>query len=240
MKIRLLALLVMGLLGATLLIGCSRHSRHERGDDDDDIAAGDGDGDVDGDGDTDVDADSDGDTDVDGDGDADGRGAYPRGPYGTQSGDTIANYSFETSDGPITLNDLRQDTSHTLMMIYGGSESCGWCVTEGPEVEAAFAEHEADGFLAFGVLMDNGYGGSPTAPDADRFFLEQHAAEYPFGASPWEFGALSIEWADESGVIGLPANVFIDLDTMEILERIDGYPQPGGVPPIIESYLSTR
>jgi len=230
---RLLALSVMGLYGATLF-ACDLHNtrRHRGDDDDDDVVGGDGDGDTDADADADTDADAD--ADADADGDADGRGAYPRGPFGTQYGDVIANYTFETSDGPLSLNDIRQDRSHTVMLMYGGSESCGWCATEGPEVEQAMDMHEADGFLAFGVLMDNGFGGSPTASDADRFFTQDHNANYPYGASPWEISSMSIQWADADGVIGLPANVMIDLDTMTILERIDGYPQPGGIVPVIE------
>jgi hypothetical protein len=210
MTTRFFALLLAGTLGAVLLVGCDRHGGRGNDGDDDDVAGGDGDADA----------------------DVEGRGDYPRGPYGSLTGDILQNFILDGPEGPISMNDLRQNPNDKLMLIYGGSPTCGWCETEGPEVEQAHAEHGAAGFMPFGVQMDNG----ATAADATAFFTQHHHAQYRYAATSNEFG---MAWAVNMS-IALPVNVFVNLETMQIIERIDGYPNAGagGIIPVIESHLA--
>lgn len=163
-----------------------------------------------------------------------GRGAYPGGPYDVWSGDTMANYSFLTGSGTINLEDVRGDASHDLLLLYLGSASCAYCGVESPELNDIYDEFEPQGLEIFGVLSDEN-GGPPTGASADRYFADQHDARYPYGANEWVDGTLMTDLYPD-GNVALPMNFLIDLETMEILERMDGYPDPGGLTPIIATY----
>jgi len=165
----------------------------------------------------------------------DGRGPYPAGPYGVWNGDTMRNYSFLTGDGAITLDDVRRDASHDVLLLYLGSASCAYCSTESPELNQLYAAHERDGLEIFGVLSDDDTG-PPTGASADRYFADQYDAQYPYGANEWVDGTLMTDLYPD-GNVALPMNFVIDLETMEILERMDGYPEQGGITPLIEAWL---
>ena len=165
----------------------------------------------------------------------DERGAYPAGPYGVYDGDTMRNYAFLTGTGTITLEDVRRDASHDILLLYLGSASCGYCGVESPELNTIYAADEARGLEIFGVLSDEA-GGPPTGESADRYFRDEHAAEYPYGANEWADGTLMTDLYPD-GNVALPMNFIIDLESMEILERMDGYPDQGGLAPIVDGYL---
>lgn len=165
----------------------------------------------------------------------DERGAYPGGPYGVWNGDTLRNYSFLTGSGTITLEDVRRDASHDVLLLYLGSASCAYCGVESPELNTIYATYEEQGLEIFGVLSDEA-GGPPTGASADRYFGEEHDAVYPYGANEWADGTLMTDLYPD-GNVALPMNFMIDLETMEILERMDGYPDPGGMTPIVASYF---
>lgn len=164
----------------------------------------------------------------------DERGAYPGGPYGVWNGDVLRNYEFLTGTGTITLEDVRRDASHDLLLLYLGSSSCAYCGVESPELNEIYATYEPEGLEIFGVLSDEA-GGPPTGASADRYFRDDYAAEYPYGANEWADGTLMTDLYPD-GNVALPMNFLIDLESMEILERMDGYPDPGGMTPIVASY----
>lgn len=166
---------------------------------------------------------------------ADERGAYPAGPYGVFGGDVMDDYSFLTGSGTITLADVRRDASHHLLLLYLGSASCAYCGVESPELNTIYAADEARGLEIFGVLSDEA-GGPPTGDSADRYFRDEHDAQYPYGANEWAEGTLMTDLYPD-GNVALPMNFLIDLETMEILERMDGYPEQGGLSPIVDDYL---
>ncbi len=237
----------------SLAVGCLGRARHDRGDEDDDAAEGSpgGVGDEgpvvdDGDAVPPVDdpaaeeppAEEPPEEDpgpVDEDPPIDERGPYPSGPYDVWNGDTMRNYTFLTGTGTITLGDVRRDASHDLLLLYLGSASCAYCGVESPELNTIYEAYEAEGLEIFGVLSDEG-GGPPTGASADRYFRDEHDAEYPYGANEWADGTLMTDLYPD-GNVALPMNFLIDLESMEILERMDGYPDPGGLTPIVASYF---
>jgi peroxiredoxin len=246
---RMLVVLAAGLL----LVGCLGRARPPRGgdDDDDDDAvptAGDDADDGEPDGETDGDPvpppeaedppaeDPDPEpVDPPDEPPIDERGAYPSGPFGVWNGDTMANYTFLTGSGTIRLEDVRRDASHDILLLYLGSASCAYCGTETPELNTLYEADEPRGLEIFGVLSDDG-GGPPTGASADAYFGDQHGAQYPYGANEWAAGTLMTDLYPD-GNVALPMNFIIDLESMEILERMDGYPDQGGLAPIVESYL---
>lgn len=163
------------------------------------------------------------------------RGAYPTGPYGVWNGDTMRNYSFLTGTGTIDLQEVRRDASHDILLLYLGSASCAYCGVESPELNTIYAANESRGLEIFGVLSDDAQG-PPTGASADRYFRDEHGAEYPYAANEWADGTLMTDLYPD-GNVALPMNFVIDLETMEILERMDGYPSEGGLQPLVEAYL---
>ena len=192
--------------------------------------------------DADADADVDPDTAADAppegiedDASGDLRGAYPSGPYGLNAGNTFRNYSFLTGTGRITMQDVRLDRANTILFVYLGSASCTWCSTETPELNTIYEAMHPRGLEIFGVLADDSLG-APTGASADEYFGDRYGAQYPYGANAWSGVTLMSELYPD-GSVALPENFIIDLDTMRILERMDGYPETGGLAPLIEPYL---
>ncbi|MBI5489943.1 MAG: redoxin domain-containing protein [Deltaproteobacteria bacterium] len=210
---------------------------------DDPDADADADAAADADADTDTDATAEADPDAEPEADAgdddggtvDERGPYPPGPYGLDVGDVMKNYSFLTSSGRISLQDVRLDRAHTILFVYLGSASCAYCSTETPELNVLYTDWEPRGLEILGVLADDDLG-PPTGASADEYFRDGYGAEYPYGANEWAAGTLMSDLFPD-GNVGLPENFILDLDTMRIRERMDGYPDSGGLEPFIDRYL---
>jgi hypothetical protein len=168
-------------------------------------------------------------------GSADERGPYPPRPYGLQVGDTMFNYAFVTSTGYLTLQDVRLSREHTVLLLYLGSESCAYCGTETPTLNDLYTEYEPQGLQILGVLADDNLA-EPSGAAADEYFRVRHGAEYLVCANPWSGHTLMSDLYPD-GNVALPENFVVDLETMRILERMDGYPDSGGLAPFITPYL---
>jgi hypothetical protein len=213
-------------LGVSIAAGCGRQ-RDADGDDDDD-AIGDGDAD------TDADADADGDADPivrDFDDDDGGdRGEYPAGPYGLQTGDILQNFSFVVPWGRITFKDLRDDTTDQVLLIYGAAGTCAACLHETPEVMSLWFTRHDQGLEVFGLYISDRNAEPPSAAETAEYF---DGKGFPYGGAPWGPNEMFTGY-DE---YGLPLNMLVDLETMEILERFDGYDTSNGITPIVDRHF---
>jgi len=130
---------------------------------------------------------------------------------------------------------VRLSREHTVLLVYLGSESCAYCGTETPTLNDLYTEYEPQGLQILGVLADDNLA-EPSGAAADEYFRVRHGAEYLVCANLWSGHTLMSDLYPD-GNVALPENFVVDLETMRILERMDGYPDSGGLAPFITPYL---
>jgi hypothetical protein len=208
MKWSTLALLSLGSF-AVLPLGCG-------GDDDSNggTSDGDADADTDSDADADADADVDADADADADGDADNPADYPPPPYGVVAGDTVDNLSFIGPNNQIIkLGDFyQQDDGAKLLMVFATAGWCYWCAVENETLLDWDPQYRADGLRILGVVFEDDNANPADADYADHYFgADGYDVQYDYAADPYfSLGA----FFDKAAT---PLNMFIDLDTMQII-----------------------
>lgn len=154
--------------------------------------------------------------DGDGDGDTD-RTTYPAGPFGTAEGDVIDDLAFELADGsPFTFNDVYADPANKLLLL---STAAGWCTAcreEQASLQALQDEHGADGLYVMVTLFeDNSY--QPATGDFVQSWIDQYDVTFrvvldePFVMDAYYDSTLT------------PMNMYVDLDTMEIIRITVGW-----------------
>ena len=167
-------------------------------------------------------ADGDADTDVAGDPvpevEIDPACEYTAGPYGTIEGDVIDNLSWDlvVGGGAVSLRQFHCDPSTKLLLMYGTAGWCSFCAQESEALPALYTEFHPQGFEVI-VLVYEDSEGHP----ADLSFAGAYESRYGF-----PFSTI----ADHENLIGdyhdpseAPINVFVNLNTMEILSIFPGY-----------------
>ena len=151
-----------------------------------------------------------------------GYGDYPEGPYGVNIGDTYPNYPFDTPEGPITLNDLRQDNSQRILLIYAAGTACMFCGRETDMLISLYPLTQNDGLAVFGVLALDETWGIADVTDATTYFQSIHQAPYAYGVLPsGDISFVSDYFPMDDAVI--PFTVIVDLETMVVLDSFIGF-----------------
>lgn len=158
--------------------------------------------------------------------------AYPAGPYGTGAGDTIENLTFWSVDGSaLSFHDFYCDPETKLLLVYGATGWCELCPAETIDLNGLYAEYHLSGLEVLLALYEMDPGGTAIA----RWVVDYHAyyeVTYPTVADiPRQVTA----YFDSASP---PLNMFVDLNTMEILEIQTGY-EAGALRADIESYLAS-
>jgi thiol-disulfide isomerase/thioredoxin len=157
------------------------------------------------------------------------RTKYPGGPYGTAEGEVIDNLEFIAPDEkPVALGDIFADPKNRLLLVVTSAGWCTACIEEQPALQALHEENASRGLVVLVALFE------------DRDFL---AADAALAAAWKDQHELSFHVvADPSFQLGdfydsslTPMNMFVDLDTMEILRITTGWD-----PTLVESIVEAR
>lgn len=173
-----------------------------------------------------------------------GPGIYPCGPYGTKKGDvvdTLTLEGFADKDYLCKANkDLEQDLSVSRTFSFEGFHQgagkcrqllwlifaagwCGPCMDEAAELQAEMKKGAFDDRVLIVTIVLDDVQGNPATLDFAKEWAKNNkfALDIPVLAdSKWQLNPF---FGPDSG---LPYNLIIDLETMKILEIIDGY-EPG-------------
>jgi len=150
-----------------------------------------------------------------GPGQATGRSLYPG--YGFEEGDILTNHEFVDAAGnPISLQDLRADSDNHLLLL---STSAGWCTACIQEQPELVERHEQWGDCGLVVLVTLFEDANFNAADASLAESWREQYELPFRVvadAPFVMG----DYYDSALT---PMNMFVDLNTMEILRISIGW-----------------
>ncbi len=158
-------------------------------------------------------------------------GEYPSGPYGTTESSIIANLEFTTADGAtLDLAALRDDPAVELLLVYGTAGWCTACVYESTDLPGIYATYHGQGLEVLAAVFEDDSAAPATVAYAAGY-RDYYGFEFPTVA---DTDLQTCDYFDKSQA---PLNMFIDLDTMEILEIGVGYVS-GGAP--LESAIETH
>lgn len=139
------------------------------------------------------------------------RAVYPAGPYGAVEGAVIGDVALLTADGdPFALSDVRADESAHLLLLSTGAGWCTACREEQPTLVELHDRYAARGLRVVVAIFEDDF----SAPVTQAY------------AAGWrrQYGLPFTVLADEFNAFGAyydatlaPMNMFVDLDTMEIL-----------------------
>ena len=159
------------------------------------------------------------------------RSEYPTGPYGTAEGDVIDDLTFGTTEsGTFKLSEIFADEDNKLLLLSTAAGWCAPCREEQPALQQRYDEWKDQGLAVLvAIFEDSNY----MAPSTD--FVSQWKTQY----------SLSFDVVlDEPFVLSeyynadlTPMNMFVDIDTMEILRIQTGF-DASTVDALIESQLS--
>ncbi len=156
---------------------------------------------------------------------------YPAGPFGTSAGDTIDNLTFSRAGGgSLSLHDLFCDDSTTLLLLYATAGWCTACQVESADLPGVYAEFNSQGLEILAAVFEN-TSGDPASVDYAEGYRDHYDFTFPTVA---DSELLVTDFFDKTTA---PMNMFVDLQTMEILAIQTGY-DAGGLRSDIETYLS--
>lgn len=150
---------------------------------------------------------------------------YPEGPYGVQNGDIIENLVFtgffaQTSttgldpdlNPNIDFQQVRRDGRYRYMLINVAAEWCSGCRIEAELLPDKFVDWGKRGGYVFSVLTEDRVSRPATEPNLRRWV----------STFPINYTMVYDPRANINGKFappGLPLNVIVDLDTMQIVNQ---------------------
>jgi hypothetical protein len=143
---------------------------------------------------------------------------YPAGPYGTSEGDIIDNLAWDVvvGGGSVSLRQFHCDPSTKLLLLYGTAGWCPNCPYESAALPDLYDEYHSQGLEIIALVFED-LDGDP----ADLSFAEDYQVEYGFPfTTVADYDSQIGNFEEPSSA---PINVFVDLDTMEILFSDPGY-----------------
>lgn len=142
---------------------------------------------------------------------------YAPGPFGVEEGDTVADLSVPTAaGGTFSFGDVYRDDDVRLVLV---STAAGWCTAcreEQPALVELFDEYEDDGLLVVVAIFEDDFS-SPVTPEYASGWTRQYGLDFPVLVDARnQFGAFY-----DSDLA--PMNLFIDGETMEIIQLGIGF-----------------
>lgn len=159
-------------------------------------------------------------------------GDCPGPPFGTSEGDTIANHVFTTADGgDLDLCSLAQVPGNRVLLVYGTAGWCTACTYESSDLPGMYDDYHSQGLEVLAVVFED-----ESSATADSVYASGYRDYYGFTfPTVTDPDFLIGSYFDRSSA---PLNMFVDLETMEILEIGTGYATGGGpLRGAIEGYL---
>jgi thiol-disulfide isomerase/thioredoxin len=157
--------------------------------------------------------------------------AYPAGPYGTREGDVIENLAWmgwaddngngdPTDDASrmITLEEffVGRDPASRILLVTASAGWCGACQEEAPILADIYQDYQGRGARMMTALVET-TSGAPGTVDFARQWAQSFDLPFPVVADPSD---LLADYYRENSI---PMNMFIDLQTMTIVEIWHGF-----------------
>ena len=171
---------------------------------------------------------------------------YPKGPYGTDPGDVVANLCFQGWTTPdssphteaaletLSLGAFHDQTgkNYELLLVNTAAIWCGACKNEHKTLGQHYAELAPRGLALVSALFQDDAGGPATVNDL-KLWVETFSVKFPMLLDPdYQLGIYGS--ADQA-----PLNLLVDARSMTILQRIVG-DQSDVIWPLIEDELARR
>lgn len=205
-----------------------------------------------------LETDDDGNGSGEGAGRADGSGSgsgddYPAGPYGTEVGDTLENFTFmglrdpqtqtetqtqtqtQTELEPISFADFYdpdEEKGHTLLLFNTAAAWCQPCQIEHADLPDRKIAHEDQGLVIFSMLFQDESGDQADEEDLDAW-ITTFDTNFPMAIDP------SYQMGRYGPAETPPLNLIVDPRDMTLVARFVGN-QEGPMWALIESELEQR
>jgi len=142
---------------------------------------------------------------------------YPAGPYGTGVGEIVRNHELALAPcGTISMLDLFCDPDAKVLLVFGTAGWCTACIPESDALPGLYADYHDQGLEILALVFEDASGNPATVT-----FAGGYADHYGFTFPTAEDADKQIgEYFDTSQA---PLNMFVNLETMEILEKSTGY-----------------
>lgn len=170
--------------------------------------------------------------------------AYPCGPYGTDLGEVLEDWSLDPvtpvggelagDDYKLDMHDLYALTeahggTARALMIYVTSVWCPYCAVEAAELNALYEELQPRGVEMLGLVLDGGTPGVIATATVARGYAMRHGWTFPTVVASEElYDDITAYWppADRaSGEIGVPLHLFYDMRGMRMYGHFAGATQ---------------
>jgi thiol-disulfide isomerase/thioredoxin len=145
------------------------------------------------------------------------RTAYPEAEFGIEEGDVIENHGFTLVDGTATdFQAFRANDDNKLMLLSTAAGWCGACREEQGVLQELADTHGSDGLVVLVTIFEDN---NNQVADTDfvQGWIDQYSLTFdvvldaPFVMDAYYDSTLT------------PMNMFIDLDTMEIVRITVGF-----------------
>ena len=158
------------------------------------------------------------------------RSGYPEGDYGVKEGDTLANHSFQDSDGnEFALGRLYQDSAARLLLISTGAGWCTACIEEQPQLEAWAAKYKDQGLKVVMTVFEDANTIAADVAYANKWKSENNLTIPVLADGDAQFSS----YYDASLA---PMNMIVEACTMKIVRIIIGA-DASAIEAIIEAKL---
>ena len=139
--------------------------------------------------------------------------AYPAGPYGSETGQVLADLTFQRPDGSeVSLSELRASGDNQYLFLNTAAFWCGACIEEQPEIQALHNDYGDRGLLTVVTVFEDASAYPATAEDAARW-RDNHDLTFPVVADA--SGAFTPLYDTALA----PFNMLVELSTMTIVFR---------------------
>lgn len=158
------------------------------------------------------------------------RSEYPGDPYGVSEGDVIADLAFETPEGAtFALSDVYENEDNKLLLLSTAAGWCAPCREEQPALEERYGEWKEKGLaVVVAIFEDSNY------EVASAEFVAQWRDQYALTFDVVRDASFVLEPYYNADLT--PMNMFVDVDSMEILRIQTGF-DASAVDALIESQL---
>jgi len=158
------------------------------------------------------------------------RSEYPGDPYGVSEGDVIADLAFETPEGEaFALSDVYENEDNKLLLLSTAAGWCAPCREEQPALEERYGEWKEKGLAVVVAIFEDSNYEEPTSE-----FVAQWRDQYALTFDVVRDASFVLEPYYNADLT--PMNMFVDVDSMEILRIQTGF-DASAVDALIESQL---
>jgi len=161
---------------------------------------------------------------------------YPEGPYGNQADEVLANLTFEgyrltpmqsdstmlTWEKNLSFNDFHANPKCKCLLITFGALWCPACQQEQPKLVDDVGGD--DSFCVLGIVQEGATNGKAAVQEDVLTWTQDYHQNFSVVKGTNQARSLWQGW-DMNGSIGLPFNMIVRPDTMQVMDVVQGFEQ---------------